>query len=46
MSATSEPAVPTLALKRRQATQAVSLGIDAFDDYVKPHVRRVNGVCG
>ena len=39
MSATPKPDVPTLALKRRQAAQAVSLGVDAFDQYVKPHAR-------
>ena len=41
MSATPKPEVPTLALKRRQAAQAVSLGVDAFDQYVKPHIRCV-----
>jgi hypothetical protein len=41
VSATPKPDVPTLALKRRQAAQAVSLGVDAFDQYVKPYVRCV-----
>jgi len=41
MSATPKPNVPTLALKRRQAAQAVSLGVDAFDEHVRPHIRCV-----
>jgi hypothetical protein len=41
VSATPRPEVPTLALKRRQAAQAVSLGVDAFDQYVKPFIRCV-----
>jgi hypothetical protein len=41
VSATPKPDVPTLALKRRQAAQAVSLGVDAFDQYVKPYIRCV-----
>jgi hypothetical protein len=41
MSATPKPAVPTIALKRRHAAQAVSLGVDAFDQYVRPFIRCV-----
>lgn len=35
------PALPALALNREQAAAALSMGVDAFDRYVRPQVRCV-----
>lgn len=33
--------VPRLALNRRESAEALGLGVDAFDDFVRPYVRCV-----